>query len=104
MIPIILLIILLFKIQAEGELFYGKPDGFIAVSVVTLSKLLSGSDSQVFVYAAIILFLFAIGLFIYVQIKKLPKKDYKNLVCSCFPGWLDPCFLVWMLRTLRNPT
>jgi len=89
-IPIILMILLLFKIQAEGELYYGKPDGFIQVSVATLSRLLTGSDSPVFVYLALLLFLISAGAFIFVQIKKLPKKQYKNLF---EPQWFFLCLL-----------
>ncbi len=63
-IPIIFFIVLLFRIKAEGELYYGKPDGFIEVSLMTLGKLLTGARSGAFVFFAILLYTLTLVIFI----------------------------------------
>ncbi|MEZ5083292.1 MAG: hypothetical protein R2750_07570 [Bacteroidales bacterium] len=62
-IPVYLFINLLFRLQAEGELYYGKQDGFYEVSIKTLMKLLSGSTSEVYPFIFTILIVFTILLF-----------------------------------------
>lgn len=91
LLPIILFIILLFRIKAEGELYYGKPDGFIEVSVFTLGKLLTGTRSMVFVWIAIGLYLLALIIF--------GVKQFQNINRRNFSVFLDARWLFFYLVT-----
>jgi hypothetical protein len=91
LVPIILLVILLFRIKAEGELYYGKPDGFLEVSVVTLGKLLTGSKSMAFVWTAVGLYLLTLVIFIIKQIE-----NFKNQISARL---LDARWLFFYLVT-----
>lgn len=84
-IPIVLLIILLFRIKAEGELYYGKPDGFLEVSVLTLGKLLTGNENHTFVYAAVGLYFISLAIFIQRSFKNKNGKWLQDLIN---PNWL----------------
>ncbi|MCD4695247.1 MAG: hypothetical protein K8S16_03315 [Bacteroidales bacterium] len=64
-VPIALFMILLFRLQAEGELYYGKQSGFFEVSVKSLTSLLSGSDNLVFPIIGLSIGIFVFLLFIW---------------------------------------
>lgn len=72
--PILFFTKLLFRLQAEGELHYGKPDGFIAVSISTISKLLTGYDSILVNVVPTVLFAIAFLIFVIVV-----GKNFKNI-------------------------
>ncbi len=84
-IPLFLGIVLLFKLKAEGELYYGKPDGFYQVTVRTLIRLLTGSESSLLTWWAIAYFLATSIGFVYIVIKlKKTEQPWKFLQ----PEWI----------------
>ncbi len=80
-IPIFLGIILLLKLKAQGELYYGKPDGFFEVTVKSLLQLLTNSDSQIYVWIAVGYFFTVCAGFIFIILKKLSEtKNFRSLI------------------------
>jgi hypothetical protein len=77
--PLLFFTKLLFRLQAEGELHYGKPDGFISVSVATISKLLTGHDSMLVKVVPMVLFAVAFVIFVVVAGKNIKNRGFTSL-------------------------
>jgi hypothetical protein len=83
--PILFFTKLLFRLQAEGELHYGKPDGFITVSISTISKLLTGYDAMIVMVVPMVLFAVAFLIFLIIVGKNFKNRDFISLFD---PQWI----------------
>jgi len=84
-IPVILFILLLFRLKAEGELYYGKPDGFWQITVNTVVKLLTGSEASVFRYFVLFYFVLVCVIFL-IQILSHYRQKKAGIIFQ--PEWL----------------
>ena len=84
--PILLLIKLLFALQAKGELYYGEPEGFFQVSIKSLTKLLSGLENEIFPYTALLFFVAMTGIYIYLFFQKKGFQSRINRLKD--PQWI----------------
>lgn len=91
-IPTFLLIKLLFALQDKGELYYGEPEGFFEVSVKSLSKLLTGSESMIFPYFALVFFIIFVLIYLYTALRKSGNKNILTRIIN--PGWVFFLLLV----------
>jgi len=85
-VPIAFLIMLLLKIQAMGELYYGEPEGLFRISIISLAKLLSGSTSMIIPILGICYYFLSVVLFLFTAIQKKKIKDLLTMFYD--PKWI----------------
>jgi len=78
--PIVFFIKLLFRLQAEGELHYGKPDGFVTVSMASIGKLLTGYDHVMVIIIPMVLFGIALLIFMFIALKYIQTGEAGKLI------------------------